>query len=224
MTYINFWVKIIKYSPFLLKRYINAFNVGYLFGLGAFYIVKSIYVFLSIIIFIYTLSPLTSVKSIKFVSIPFDGASNKKEQFSEEIKSERIIKEYTLTERYEVLAGKYYYSSVVPHLATIDKVLTEKGLENDKYFIQAMFFIGQRESHWNPNSVSGYSVGKEHPTGVFQFLPSTFKTVSNGNIYNIEDQIRAYITMVERGRVDEFSTLFLKELTPQARGYVLNYK
>lgn len=148
------------------------------------------------------------------------------DQQSEEVQIDygRSIKKYTLEEKYRVLAGGYFYQNVVPYLPLIDTVLTEKGLEDNAYFIQVMFFIGQHESHWNTHSVSSFNVGGEHPTGIFQFLPSTFRSVSNGNIFDAEDQIRAFITMVERGRVDEFATLFIPGINPYARAYMLRYR
>lgn len=137
---------------------------------------------------------------------------------------ERKVGKYTLQERYEVLAEPYFYANVIPYLPIVDKVLTEKGLDDNVYFVQVMFFIGQHESHWNTQSISGYSVGSEHPTGLFQFLPSTFRSVSAGNIFDAEDQIRAYVAMVERGRVDEYATLFIGGLNPAAKAYVLRYR
>ncbi len=142
------------------------------------------------------------------------------------IKSDDVIenvKVAVLQEKYRKLAGSYYYSNVEPYLEIIDKVLAEKGLDDDVLFIQAMFFIGQHESHWNTGSISGFSVGREHPTGIFQFLPSTFRSVSSGDIYDAEDQIRAYVTMVERGRIREFGTLYLPGLSPIVEQYVINY-
>lgn len=125
--------------------------------------------------------------------------------------------------RYKKLAGIYYYSNVKPYLPVIGKVLRENGLENDALFIQAMFYVGQHESHWNTKSVSGSTYGGEHPTGLFQFLPSTFRSVSSGNIFNAEDQIRAYVTMAERGRLREFGTLYIRGLNPSVKSYALNF-
>lgn len=133
------------------------------------------------------------------------------------------VKTVSLQDKYRRLAGSYYYSNVEPYLPIIDKVLSERGLDNDELFIQAMFFIGQYESHWNTNSICGSTYGGEHPTGMFQFLPSTFRSVSNGDIFDAEDQIRAYVTMVERGRVREYGTLYLPGLSPIVRGYVMNF-
>lgn len=135
----------------------------------------------------------------------------------EKIKYERLLK------KYKKLAGPYYYVNVEPYLPMIDRVLKEKRLDNDAYFVQAMFFIGQHESHWQTHSISGSEYGGEHPTGIFQFLPSTFRSVSYGNIYNAEDQVRAYITMVERGRVREFGTLYIPTLSSAVELYVLNF-
>lgn len=134
----------------------------------------------------------------------------------------RTIKRYTLKEKYQEAAGIYYYPEVEKHLKTIDKVLIEQDLERDENFIKIMFFIGQHESHWNRYSVSSSFVGSEHPTGVFQFLPSTFRTVSDGDIYDVEDQIRAFVTMYKRNRLDEFGTLYITTLEPYLRYYGLN--
>jgi hypothetical protein len=128
-----------------------------------------------------------------------------------------------LQRKYEKLAGAYFYPNVIQYLPVIDEVLSEKDLDNDELFIQAMFFIGQRESHWNTQSISGQKWGGEHAVGIFQFLPSTFRSVSSGNIYNAEDQIRAFVTMVERGRVREFGTLYLPGINPAAKAYVMGY-
>lgn len=138
--------------------------------------------------------------------------------------SERAIGKHDLIERYKVLAGPYYYSNVEPYLEIVDKVLTEKGLEEDSLFIQAMFFVGQHESHWQTTSVSGATYGGEHAVGMFQFLPSTFRSVSSGDIYNAEDQIRAYVTMAERGRLREFGTLYIGSLSPAVRSYALGFR
>jgi hypothetical protein len=137
--------------------------------------------------------------------------------------SEREIGKHDLAERYKVLAGPYYYSNVEPYLEIVDKVLTEKGLEEDSLFIQAMFFVGQHESHWQTTSVSGATYGGEHAVGMFQFLPSTFRSVSSGDIYNAEDQIRAYVTMAQRGRLKEFGTLYIGSLSPVVRNYALSF-
>lgn len=134
------------------------------------------------------------------------------------------VKTVSLQDKYRRLAGSYYYSNVEPYLPIIDKVLSERGLDNDELFIQAMFFIGQYESHWNTQSISGSTYGGEHPTGIFQFLPSTFRSVSSGDIFDAEGQIRAYVTMVERGRVREYGTLYLPGLSPIVRGYVVNFQ
>ncbi len=142
-------------------------------------------------------------------------------------KREEIVikaKADALMEKYQKLAGRYYYAGVEDYLPIIDKVLKEKGLDEDAFLVQAMFFIGQHESHWNTQSVSSFSVGREHPTGIFQFLPSTFRSVSDGDIFNAEDQIRAFITMTERGRIDEYATLFLPGLDAYVRKYVLTYR
>lgn len=135
----------------------------------------------------------------------------------------RESREISLQEKYHALAGPYYYSNVEPYLSVVDKVLTLKGLDNDAFFIQAMFFIGQYESHWNTRSVSSSTYGGEHPTGIFQFLPSTFRSVSRGNIYDAESQIWAYVAMVERGRVREFGTLYISSLNPMVKAYVVNF-
>lgn len=129
-----------------------------------------------------------------------------------------------LEDKYKKLAGEYFFGNVKPYLPIIDDILSEKGLDNDALFIQAMFYIGQHESHWNTGAVSGATYGGEHATGLFQFLPSTFRSVSKGNIYNAEDQIRAYVTMAERGRLHEFGTLYIKTLNPSVKAYACNYR
>ncbi|MBN2015819.1 transglycosylase SLT domain-containing protein [Candidatus Dojkabacteria bacterium] len=129
-----------------------------------------------------------------------------------------------LGDKYKKLAGSYYYPNVEKYLPIVDKVLSEKGLDQNSLFIQAMFFIGQRESHWQTGSVSGATYGGENAVGIFQFLPSTFRSVSRGNIYSAEDQVRAFVTMVERGRVREFGTLYLPGINSRAKQYVLNYR
>jgi hypothetical protein len=153
-------------------------------------------------------------------SLVYSTEVQKKEK---KVKTKKQDKTVILQEKYKKLAGYYYYPNVEPYLPEIDNILTSKGLDNNALFIQAMFFIGQHESHWNTGSVSASSVGSEHPTGIFQFLPSTFRTVSRGNIYDETDQIYAFVTMVERGRVDEFATLFIPGLSPAAKSYVLSY-
>jgi hypothetical protein len=129
--------------------------------------------------------------------------------------------------KYKMLGQQHYSPTIEPHIEIIHKVLIEKGLQNDMLFIQAMFYIGQHESHWNARSISSFNINGEHPTGIFQFLPSTFISVSKGDIFNVEDQIRAFINMVERGRADEFQTLFICSyppyLDPEAKYYLLNF-
>jgi len=131
-------------------------------------------------------------------------------------------------------------------------VLFENGLAEDEKFIQVMFYVGLHESWWNNNSVArtpivhckpasgGKAYGsvlscnegdglikREYPTGIFQFLPSTFRTVSKGDVFSTEDQVQAFITMLERGRADEFETIFRctfeKCLTPELKLYALKF-
>ena len=130
------------------------------------------------------------------------------------VTSGRIIGKYTLEEKYRAAAGKFYYPEITANLESIDAVLTQRGYETDENLIKLMFFIGHRESHWNTGSKSGVKYGGEYAVGVFQFLPSTFKSVSGGNIHSMNDQINAFITMFERGRLDEFGTLYLPEIAP----------
>lgn len=153
----------------------------------------------------------------QFVEVDYDELKNQK-------KVEKPKVDNSLEDKYRALGGSHYYSNVEPYLTLIDKVLKERGLDNDALFIQAMFFIGQHESHWNTMSISGSSYGGEHPTGIFQFLPSTFRSVSRGNIFDAEDQIRAYVAMIEAGRAREYGTLYIPTINPEAKAYVLNYK
>ena len=134
------------------------------------------------------------------------------------IEHTRSIKQYTLAEKYQAAAGKYYYSNVEAYLPIIDKVLTENGLENDNRFIKVMFFVGQHESHWNTQSNNANLY-----FGLFQFHKSTFKSVGGTNIYDAEDQIRAFVTMAERGRLREFGTIYIKTLDPSLKVYALSY-
>lgn len=133
----------------------------------------------------------------------------------------------TLDQKYKILGREHYTSNIEPYLEIIDKVLVEENLDKDSLFIQTMFYIGQHESHWNPNSVSSAFVGSEHPTGIFQFLPSTFRTVSKGNIYNPEDQIQAFIVMARNGRIDEFGTMYIHGYGPylskEAKAYMFSF-
>lgn len=124
-----------------------------------------------------------------------------------------------LIKKYQKLAGPYYYDTVLPYLADIDTVLVEKGYDTDANLVKAMFYIGQHESHWNIYSVGGGGLYY----GIFQFMPGTFRSVSDGDIFNAQDQIRAFVTMVERHRVDEYGTLYIGTLDPSVVGYVLNF-
>lgn len=188
------------------------------------------------------------------VHSPVLGIDNRKGMSMKDTISERA--EYslvTLEDKYSRLGGKYYASNMRPYLNVIDSVLREEGLDQNALFVKAMFYIGQQESHWRKDAVSGtpiahckrngsflslygavsrcangdVQVHKEYATGIFQFLPSTFKKVSNGNIFDPEDQIRAFIVMVETGRIDEFATLFICNYPPcldsQIKVYILLY-
>lgn len=207
-------------------------SVSYSYGLNTLtkYSVRLMFViYIAVALLLGSISPLSSMMPINITedvrasekSLIYSTEIQKREK---KLKPEKEDKFITLQEKYKNLAGYYCYPNVEPHLDDIDKVLKTKGLDNDALFIQAMFFIGQYESHWNTGSLSGSSVGSEHPTGIFQFLPSTFRTVSRGNIYDATDQIYAFVTMVERGRVDEFATLFLPGLSQEAKSYVMNYR
>ena len=134
------------------------------------------------------------------------------------------VEKVSLEQKYRDLASYHYYDNVEPYLPIIDRILKQRGLDNDPLFIQAMFFIGQHESHWNTMSISGSSYGGEHPTGIFQFLPSTFRSVSRGDIFDAEDQITAYVAMIEAGRAREYGTLYIPTLNPEAKAYVLSFK
>lgn len=157
-----------------------------------------------------------------------------------------------LEKKYQEMGGAYYNPKVNGDLAIVEKVLSEHGLDEDAKFVQIMFYVGLHESWWNSSSVAGTPIvhcspagggraygsvlscrsgdtwlKKEYPTGIFQFLPSTFRTVSSGDIYNTEEQIRAFVIMVERGRADEFETIFRctfeKCLTPELKLYALRF-
>jgi hypothetical protein len=119
-----------------------------------------------------------------------------------------------LKQKYQFLAQEHYADNIEPFLPLIDKVLVEKGLDNDGLFVQGMFYVGQHESHWRPYAVSSFVIAGENPTGIFQFLPSTFRSVSSGDIFNPEDQIRAFVTMVERDRIDEYHVMFVCSYPP----------
>lgn len=121
----------------------------------------------------------------------------------------RKVKKVSLVQRYKRLAGVHYADNIQPHLKAIDKVLKIRGYEDNEKFIQVMFYVGQHESHWNTGSVSGAAYGGEHATGIFQFLPSTFRSVSSGNIYSAEDQVDAFVTMYERDRLDEYGVMYI---------------
>ncbi len=121
------------------------------------------------------------------------------------------IKEINKEEYLNKIGGEFFTNESRVYSEEIYDVLSETGYFNDVDFVQTMLYVGLHESHWSPGTISGFEVGtgKEHPTGVFQFLQSTFNTVSDGDIYNIEDQIKAYITMHERDRLGEFHVLYV---------------
>ncbi|MFC1780152.1 hypothetical protein ACFLY9_00445 [Patescibacteria group bacterium] len=135
------------------------------------------------------------------------------------------ISELSLEERYRNIAGEYYSANIDQYLPAIDKVLQEKDLDNDKKFIKGMFYIGQQESHWSPLRISSFNIKGSFPTGIFQFLPGTFMSVSDGDIFNPEDQIEAFITMWERGRCDEFAVVYTCNYPPclneEGKSYML---
>jgi len=134
----------------------------------------------------------------------------------------RNVSKYTLEQRYRKIGREYYADNMQVYLKDIDKVLREKGLENNELFIQGMFYVGQQESHWGRHSVSSFNIKGGHPTGIFQFLPGTFMSVSSGDIFNPEDQVRAFVTMVERNRVDEFAVMFQCNYPPCLKSEVRN--
>jgi hypothetical protein len=103
------------------------------------------------------------------------------------------------------------------------EVLCKKGFDNDEKFIKGMFYIGQQESHWNLSRVSSFNIKGGFPTGIFQFLPGTFMSVSDGDIFNPEDQIRAFVTMWERGRCDEFAVVYTCNYEPCLSEEVKSY-
>ncbi|MDD3647584.1 MAG: hypothetical protein PHS44_03750 [Candidatus Dojkabacteria bacterium] len=125
--------------------------------------------------------------------------------------------------KYQQIAGKYYVKELEPYLADIEKVLTKRGYDFDEKLIKGMFYVGQQESHWTPWRVASNEIGGGHPTGIFQFLPGTFMSVSDGNIFKPEDQIDAFITMYERGRIDEFAVMFACNYEPCLEADLRNY-
>ncbi|MBU0975457.1 MAG: hypothetical protein ABIE03_02335 [Patescibacteria group bacterium] len=130
--------------------------------------------------------------------------------------------------KYQLLGGKYYIAEVEPFLADIEKILSKRGYDFDEKFIKGMFYVGQQESHWTPWRVASIEIGGGHPTGIFQFLPGTFRSVSSeGDIFYPEDQIDAFVTMVERDRVDEFAVMFTCNYEPcidnEIRDYMFNF-
>ncbi len=126
----------------------------------------------------------------------------------------RVISKITLEQKYKSLGQEYYSPNMKDYLIDIDRVLREKGLDNNEVFIKGMFYVGQQESHWGQYTVSSFNIKGGHPTGIFQFLPGTFQSVSNGDIFNAEDQVRAFVTMAERNRVDEFAVMFQCNYSP----------
>lgn len=140
----------------------------------------------------------------------------------------RTVKKIPLEVKYKKLGGQYYNSTIAQYLQAIEKILTQYNLDTDSQFIQTMFYIGWQESHWNPNRVSRFNIKGGHPTGIFQFLPGTFRSVSNGNIFSPEDQIRAFVIMVQRGRIDEFAVVFRCNypscMSQQMKKYILSIR
>lgn len=65
--------------------------------------------------------------------------------------------------------------------------------------------IAYCESRFDPNAKNSMMIGSERASGLFQFLPSTWRTVSNGDIWSVEDQTEAFVTMVGRGRIREWA-------------------
>lgn len=129
--------------------------------------------------------------------------------------------------KYRLLAGRYYVPEVEPHLEEIDRALSKKGLDFSPKFVKGMFYVGQQESHWTTWRVASNEIADGHPTGIFQFLPGTFRSVHDGDILNAEHQVEAFITMVERGRVDEFAVMFTCNYEPcmdkEVFDYLMNY-
>ncbi len=120
----------------------------------------------------------------------------------------RKIDKISLEDKYRLLGGVYYAENMKPYLPAIDKVLSENELDYNEKFIKGMFYVGQQESHWAWYRVSRFKIKNGHPTGIFQFLPGTFRSVSDGYIFDAEDQIRAFVTMWKRSRTDEFAVMF----------------
>lgn len=219
--------QMMSFGKYLIIEYVTRQNATIVAGMAARIMKAYSLNIMSLAIYFYSMTPYSLYQVMKPVAkaqiTPSESVTKLVVKSDEIVTSNWDVGTVTLEERYRALAGKHYYSNVTPYLPVIDKVLAEEGLDGNAYFIQVMFFIGQRESHWNTGSISGFTVGSEHPTGIFQFLPSTFRSVSKGNIFNGEDQISAYITMCKRGRIREFSTLALPELNPYARAYMKSW-
>jgi hypothetical protein len=133
------------------------------------------------------------------------------------------IDKISLEEKYKKLTQEYYAVNIVQYLPIIDEVLVERDLDNNEKFIQGMFYIGQQESHWSTFRISRFNIKGGHPTGIFQFLPGTFRSVSKGDIFNARDQINAFVTMWERGRCDEFAVMFTCNYSPCLKKEVKDY-
>ena len=95
-------------------------------------------------------------------------------------------------------------------LDRVEDVLRQRGYGNDVEMYELTVRILWCESRLDPLAknrqavvVGGISYG--HASGLFQFLPSTFASVSNGDIWSVEDQTNAYVTMVEQGRIIEWA-------------------
>lgn len=129
--------------------------------------------------------------------------------------------------KYKLLSGPYYVPEVEPHLEEINRALAKHNLDFNSKFIKGMFYVGQQESHWTHWRISSNEIKGGHPTGIFQFLPGTFRSVHNGDIFNAEHQVEAFVTMVERGRVDEFSVMFTCNYEPcmdeEIESYLMEY-
>ena len=143
------------------------------------------------------------------------------------ISYERKTKKYSLEGKYILLGGKYYSENIQPFLLDIEKVLKSRKVSYDSNLIKGMFYIGQQESHWTPSRISSAEIAGGHPTGIFQFLPGTFSSVSDGDIFNPYDQIDAFIVMVERGRILEFGPMYSCNYEPclsdEIKEYLINY-
>ena len=94
-------------------------------------------------------------------------------------------------------------------LDRVEKVLDKHG-KTDASFKRMTVKLIYCESRNDPMAKNKQAViykGRNygHASGLFQFLPSTFKSVGGGDIWNIEDQTEAYVKMVNANRLREWA-------------------